>query len=140
MKVLAAQLYLTLRPHGQRSLAGYSGVSCHALLQGIFQTQGWNPSPLHLPHWQADSLPSEAQHYLLRDGVKEKKSPVPRTYLLKPSPQCYSIKSPCGCAHAQLCLILYNRVDCSQSASSVHGILQGGILEWVVLPSSRESA
>ena len=32
-------------------------VGCHALLQGIFQIQGWNPSPLHLLHWQGGSLP-----------------------------------------------------------------------------------
>ena len=30
---------------------------CHALLQGIFLTQGSSPSFLHLLHWQADSLP-----------------------------------------------------------------------------------
>ena len=24
-----------------------TGVDCHALLQGLFPTQGWNPSPLH---------------------------------------------------------------------------------------------
>ena len=30
------------------------GVGCHALLQGIFLTQGWNLNPLH---WQVDSLP-----------------------------------------------------------------------------------
>ena len=34
-----------------------TGVVCHFLLQGIFQTQGWNPCLLHLLHWQADSLP-----------------------------------------------------------------------------------
>ena len=31
-----------------------TGVACHALLQGIFLTQGFNPC---LPHWKADSLP-----------------------------------------------------------------------------------
>ena len=30
---------------------------CHFLLQGIFPTQGLNPSILHLLHWQMDSLP-----------------------------------------------------------------------------------
>ena len=30
-----------------------TGVGCHALLHGIFPTQGSNP---HLLHWQADSL------------------------------------------------------------------------------------
>jgi len=32
-------------------------VGCHALLQGIFPTQGLNPSLSHLFHWQAVSLP-----------------------------------------------------------------------------------
>ena len=32
-------------------------VGCNALLQGIFPTQGLNPSLLHLLHWQVDSLP-----------------------------------------------------------------------------------
>ena len=31
----------------------------HALLQGIFLTQGLNPYLLYLLHWQTDSLPTE---------------------------------------------------------------------------------
>ena len=34
-----------------------TGVGCHALLQGIFLTQGSNPHLLCLVHWQAGSLP-----------------------------------------------------------------------------------
>ena len=34
-----------------------TGVGCHALLQGIFLTQGLNFHPLSLLHWQLDSLP-----------------------------------------------------------------------------------
>ena len=34
-----------------------TGVDCHALLQGIFLTQGSNPHLLCLLHWQVDSLP-----------------------------------------------------------------------------------
>ena len=34
-----------------------TGVGCHALLQGIFQTWQWNPHLFCLLHWQADSLP-----------------------------------------------------------------------------------
>ena len=34
-----------------------TGVGCHALLQGIFLTQGSNPCLLHLLHWQVGSLP-----------------------------------------------------------------------------------
>jgi len=35
-------------------------VDCHALLQGIFLTQGLNPSLLCLLHWQMGSSPLEA--------------------------------------------------------------------------------
>ena len=34
-----------------------NGVGCHALLQGIFLTEGSNLNLLHLLHWQAGSLP-----------------------------------------------------------------------------------
>ena len=34
-----------------------TGVDCHALLQGIFPTQGLNLRLLHLLHWQVGSLP-----------------------------------------------------------------------------------
>ena len=40
----------------------------------------------------------------------------------------------------QSCLILCNRMGCSPPSSSVHRILQGKILEWVVMPSSRGSS
>ena len=33
-----------------------TGVGCHALLQGIFPTQGLNPHFLNLLHWQVGSL------------------------------------------------------------------------------------
>ena len=39
-----------------------AGVGCHFLLQGIFLTQGLNPSLLH---WQADSLLLSHQGYPL---------------------------------------------------------------------------
>ena len=39
------------------SLGKNTGVGFHALLQGIFPTQGPNQHLLHLLHWQAGSLP-----------------------------------------------------------------------------------
>ena len=41
---------------------------------------------------------------------------------------------------AQSCPTLCNPVDCSPPGSSVHGILQARILEWVAIPFSRESS
>ena len=38
---------------------------------------------------------------------------------------------------AQSCLTLCNPMDCSRPGSSIHGILQARILEWVAMPSSR---
>ena len=43
------------------------------------------------------------------------------------------------CLVSELCLNLHDPVDCSPSDSSVHGILQARILEWVAMPSSRGS-
>ena len=41
---------------------------------------------------------------------------------------------------AQSCLTLYDPMDCSLPGSSVHGVLQARILEWVVIPFSRGSS
>ena len=39
----------------------------------------------------------------------------------------------CVCMHAQLCLTLCDPTDCSLPSSSIHGIFQARILEWVVI-------
>ena len=41
---------------------------------------------------------------------------------------------------AQSCLILCDPMDCSLPASSVHGILQARILEWIAIPFFRGSS
>ena len=41
---------------------------------------------------------------------------------------------------AKLCPTLCDPMHCSPSGSSVHGILQTRILEWIAMPSSRESS
>ena len=38
---------------------------------------------------------------------------------------------------AQSCLTLHDPMDCSPPGSSVHGILQARIQEWVFISSSR---
>ena len=38
------------------------------------------------------------------------------------------------CSVAQSCLTLFDPMDCSPPGSSVHGILQARILEWVAMP------
>ena len=51
-KIMECQLLCSWDSSGKNT-----GVGCHALLQGIFLTQGWNPQFLCLLHWQVDSLP-----------------------------------------------------------------------------------
>ena len=49
----------------------------------------------------------------------------------------------CACVHAkslQLCLTLCDAMDCSLPGSSVHGILQARMLEWIAVPFSRGSS
>ena len=41
---------------------------------------------------------------------------------------------------AQSCLTLWDPVNCSLPGSSVHGIIQARILEWVAIPFSRGSS
>ena len=53
---------------------------------------------------------------------------------------CYKAKHILS-MHAKslrLCSTPYDAMDCSLPGSSVHGILQASILEWVAVPSSKE--
>ena len=51
-----------------------------------------------------------------------------------PLPSCV-----CACIHTQLCPTLCNPMNCGPPGSSVHGIFQARILEWVVISYSGES-
>ena len=49
-----------------------------------------------------------------------------------------SKKRVCVHAHVQLCLTLYDLMDCSPRDSSVHGTFQARILEWVAISYLRD--
>ena len=53
-------------------------------------------------------------------------------------PSCYGWKSESEVA--QSCLTLCDPMDCSLPGSTLHGILQAGILEWVAISFSRGSS
>ena len=46
----------------------------------------------------------------------------------------------CECEVTQLCLTLYNLMDCSLPGSSVHGIFQAIVLEWIAISFSKGSS
>ena len=54
----------------------------------------------------------------------------------KTSPASLGLASP-QCVHAQSCPTLCDPMDCSPPGSSVHGIFQTRILEWVAISFSR---
>ncbi|XP_043309759.1 uncharacterized protein LOC122432082 [Cervus canadensis] len=59
--------------------------------------------------------------------------------LAEPRDERVMLETPlCCCLVTQLCLSLCDPVDCSPARSSVHGILQAGILEWVAFSFSGD--
>ena len=89
-------------------------MSCYFLLQGIFPTQGSNPHPLHLLHWQTDSLP---------------------LHLLLVNPQINAVAAAAAAATKSLQSYptLCDPMDCSLPGSSAHEIFQARVLEWVAI-------
>ena len=51
----------------------------------------------------------------------------------------YKLKRQSACMCAQSCPTLCNPMDCSPPGSSVHGIFQARVLEWVAISFSRGS-
>ena len=69
--------------------------------------------------------------------------PAPREICHKGSQSSRAFVVPllmCACSVAQSYLTLCNPMDCSPPGSSVHGILQARILEWVAIAFSRGSS
>ena len=120
--------------HGD-SPAKNTGVGCHALLQGIFPTQGSNPG---LPHCRQIPYHLSPQGYPYKKGLLANGGEI--YWRLSGGSQNGQERT---CVHAQLlqsCLILCDPVDHSPPGSSVQGILQARILEWVAVVSSRGSS
>ena len=109
------------------------------------------------PELQACSLPSEAPE---KPSVSCQKKKYPEERLKrmqrsrrwqsdqnvkakKKKKKCcqhHATLSCCCCLVSQSCLTLCDSTDCSLTASSVHGISQARILEWVAISSSRVSS
>ena len=87
---------------------------CLTLLQYSLYCGGLEPNPQYL--WGA---------------------PAHESFLLFKS---FRYRRCCCCLVAQSCPTLYDPMDCSPPGSSVHGISQARILEWVTISFSRESS
>ena len=57
-----------------------------------------------------------------------------------PDAKALGVIQACVCSVAPLCQTLCGHMDCSPPNSSVHGILQARILEWVAISFSKGSS
>ena len=96
-------------------------AGCHALLQGIFLTQGSNSHLLGLLHFQGGSLPPVLPGKQLASTV----SPI--TAGTMPAAAAKSLQS---------CPTLCDPIDGSPPGSPIPGILQARTLEWVAISFS----
>ena len=91
-------------------------------------------------------LPRKAAEDLVLDLVLLPESPAPPPHvhhlmtLRELVTEEQRLKSLLHILDTQSCLTLCDRMDCSLSGSTVHGILQARILEWVAIPFSRGSS
>ena len=90
-----------------------TGVGYHALLQGIFPTQGLSPCLLRLLHWQVGSSP------------------------LVPPGKPHNMPAAVAAKSLQSCPTLYDPIDGSPPGSPVPGMLQARTLEWVATSFSN---
>ena len=93
-----------------------NGVGCHALLQGIFPTQGSNPGiKSRYPALKADSLPAEPQGKPKTTGVGSL-SLCQRIFLTQ--------ESNCGLLHCRRILYQLNYQGSPSNVFNVSAILQ----------------
>ena len=93
-----------------------TGVGGPSLLQEIFPTQGSNPGLLHC---------RKILYQLSHKGSLEEMCTKIYTVVV------------CVCSGTILCPTLCNPMDYSPPGSSIHGIFQARILEWVAIPFSK---
>ena len=138
-------------------------MGCHALLQGIFPTQGSNPHLLCLPYWQTSTFPLVLLHLL--HYISEKKNftsiasfifliffsdsqvhILSKNLLLVSSKILMLLRNNLGHPYikmhlvTQSCPILCNPMDCSPPGSFVHEDSPGKYPGVGPMPSSKGSS
>ena len=99
-------------------------MDCHYLLQRVFPTQRSNPGLLHGRQILYHLSNMHVLFLTLGYSSGQNRTDISSTVL--------QLTFKCVCVLvAQSCPTLCNPMDCSMPGSSVHGILQARILEWV---------
>ena len=106
-----------------------AGVDCHFLFQGIFPTQGSNPI--------SASLALAGGFFTTKPPGKPQVCFCP---FLNAITKFFHRLQTSESEVAQSCPTLCDRMDYSLPGSSLHGILQARVLEWVAISFSRGSS
>ena len=112
-----------------------TGVSSHALLQGIFSAQRLNPGLLHcrwILYCLSRQLALDYTHIYNWAGF------LGGSVVKEPACQCRRAYVVCYFSCVWHCVMLWTVRGLP--GSSVHGILLARILQWVAIPSSRGSS
>ena len=117
-----------------RFLKGYSFCIAHDQFQGWRgrRGNGWRPCTWLLHLWPIT--------YLEMYKAGRKPSSFTSSAFCPKSQKLDSFVIYSSLKVAQSCPTLCNPVDCSPPGSSVHGVLQARILEWVAISFSRGSS
>ena len=135
-------VFLPGKSCGQRSPAGYSpwSIKKSGMTEHAARTSPSPPNPK--PFWP------QTENFTISSSVSQAFR-LTMNFItgLPGSPACkwqiMVLLSHCNCVCmlvAQLCPTLCDPMDCSPPGSSVHGILQARILEWIAIPFSRGSS
>ena len=116
----------------------------HFLLQGIIPTQGSNLGLLHcgqtpefLYLWKVHCHSDLSIYAIFCNSPKSLSIII---LIITSKSQLLYLSCVCVCVCAQSCLPLCDPMDYSPPGSSVHGIFQARILEWVAISYSRGSS
>ena len=159
MDCIAARLLCSWDSPGKST-----GVGCHVLFQGIFLTQGSNPCLLNyrqilypLSHHGNPKLSiyllcipvipllciyrREIKIYVYKNLHIDANSPKLETNQVSKRMDQYIVMHEVKWSEVtQSCPTLCDPVDCSLPGSSVHGIFQAIVLEWIAISFSRGSS
>ena len=153
IQLQAWDMWPLLKPIGALHSPGYNDLFSSGPIRtnkfqfhGVSEWSGKTPFPQHLELCGAGKLgllPQVAGSVGINKEIKYDPfgSRDHHTEWSKSEKEKYRIILPMlACTHAKLLqyLTLCSFVDCSLPSSSVHGILQARILEWVAIPFSRQ--
>ena len=126
-------------------------MGSHSLLQGIFPTQGSNLGLLHcrqihyhLSHQGSPRILEWLSYPFSRGSSPPRNwtwiSCIAGRFLTSWPTNTLLTAEEAVCMHAQSCPTLCDPMDCGPPGSSVHGISQARLLEWVAMSFSRGSS